>query len=86
MKLFFSILIFSSVTFAMHQDPKNLSREKLEEEYSKAQRVITEQKMMIDALLALPNATPFEQSVILMGAKLHTYAQSSKIFQGNIKE
>lgn len=49
MKLVFSIIFFSSACFSM-QDPKNMSREQLEEEFKSSQFIIAEKERTIRVL------------------------------------
>lgn len=49
MRLVFSIIFFSSSCFSM-QDPKNMSREQLEEGYKSSQRIIAEKERTIKDL------------------------------------
>lgn len=67
MRLVFSIIFFSSSCFSM-QDPKNMSREQLEEEYKSSQRIIAEkertikeQQMAFDILWKLNYGTQLER-------------------------
>ncbi len=48
---FFVILLFWSLTgFAIHLDPKNLSREQLESEFKKLQQTVAQQQQLIDGV------------------------------------
>ena len=47
MKLFIAVLMLSSLSFAMQQDPANMSREMLEQKLQEAQQTISAQQQII---------------------------------------